>query len=242
MGGSPTPDSRSRVQHATPAGSCPSRDYVRCRFGSYHPEPPAAVPRPRCAICRLLLCYGPGRDRTCGLGIKSPLLYQLSYRPVRPSVRSHASSSCSTLRRCSSVNSKWSTSLRASAGSSFSTAASRRSRTGVGSRSCRRSQRKRLTCVASIWAVTGSNRRPLLVSPDRTSAGVATSWHRQQYGCFRDGSAGRRSPSVASVGFQEVSNGSLHCGPGAILVLPAVEQVGVHVERDARLLVTELAG
>jgi hypothetical protein len=25
---------------------------------------------------------GPGRDRTCDLGIKSPLLYQLSYRPV----------------------------------------------------------------------------------------------------------------------------------------------------------------
>jgi hypothetical protein len=27
---------------------------------------------------------GPGRDRTCDLGIKSPLLYQLSYRPARP--------------------------------------------------------------------------------------------------------------------------------------------------------------
>src|SRR4051794_18265548 len=26
-------------------------------------------------------CDGPGRDRTCDLGIKSPLLYQLSYRP-----------------------------------------------------------------------------------------------------------------------------------------------------------------
>ncbi len=25
---------------------------------------------------------GPGRDRTCDLGIKSPLLYRLSYRPV----------------------------------------------------------------------------------------------------------------------------------------------------------------
>ena len=25
---------------------------------------------------------GPGRDRTCDLGIKSPLLYQLSYRPA----------------------------------------------------------------------------------------------------------------------------------------------------------------
>ena len=28
-------------------------------------------------------CDGPGRDRTCDLGIKSPLLYQLSYRPAR---------------------------------------------------------------------------------------------------------------------------------------------------------------
>jgi hypothetical protein len=27
------------------------------------------------------ICHGPGRDRTCDLGIKSPLLYQLSYRP-----------------------------------------------------------------------------------------------------------------------------------------------------------------
>ena len=27
---------------------------------------------------------GPGRDRTCDLGIKSPLLYQLSYRPAPP--------------------------------------------------------------------------------------------------------------------------------------------------------------
>ena len=27
---------------------------------------------------------GPGRDRTCDLGIKSPLLYQLSYRPPNP--------------------------------------------------------------------------------------------------------------------------------------------------------------
>jgi hypothetical protein len=26
--------------------------------------------------------YGPGRIRTCDLGIKSPLLYQLSYRPA----------------------------------------------------------------------------------------------------------------------------------------------------------------
>src|SRR5262249_50517241 len=31
---------------------------------------------------------GPGRDRTCDLGIKSPLLYQLSYRPSVPGYRS----------------------------------------------------------------------------------------------------------------------------------------------------------
>src|SRR6266545_2666907 len=31
--------------------------------------------------CRVF-CYGPGRNRTCDLGIKSPLLYQLSYRPA----------------------------------------------------------------------------------------------------------------------------------------------------------------
>jgi hypothetical protein len=29
---------------------------------------------------------GPGRSRTCDLGIKSPLLYQLSYRPAKASV------------------------------------------------------------------------------------------------------------------------------------------------------------
>ena len=59
---------------------------------------------------------GPGRDRTCDLGIKSPLLYQLSYRPRSSSVRSHASSNCSMLRRCSSLNSNRATSCRASAG------------------------------------------------------------------------------------------------------------------------------
>ena len=30
---------------------------------------------------QVVLC-GPGRTRTCDLGIKSPLLYQLSYRPA----------------------------------------------------------------------------------------------------------------------------------------------------------------
>src|SRR5581483_4750366 len=33
-----------------------------------------------CSACGSCM-YGPGRDRTCDLGIKSPLLYQLSYRP-----------------------------------------------------------------------------------------------------------------------------------------------------------------
>ena len=32
------------------------------------------------SVCRC----GPGRSRTCDLGIKSPLLYQLSYRPWVP--------------------------------------------------------------------------------------------------------------------------------------------------------------
>jgi hypothetical protein len=32
----------------------------------------------------VIVADGPGRDRTCDLGIKSPLLYQLSYRPVCP--------------------------------------------------------------------------------------------------------------------------------------------------------------
>jgi hypothetical protein len=32
------------------------------------------------------LDHGPGRSRTCDLGIKSPLLYQLSYRPAEASV------------------------------------------------------------------------------------------------------------------------------------------------------------
>jgi hypothetical protein len=114
----------------------------------------------KASIYRAFGRSGPGRDRTCDLGIKSPLLYQLSYRPVRPSVRSHASRSCSTFRRCASLNSKRPTSRRASAGSLFSTAASRCSRSGVGWRSWRRSQRRRLTSAASTWAVTGSNRRP----------------------------------------------------------------------------------
>ena len=38
------------------------------------------------------LTSGPGRDRTCDLGIKSPLLYQLSYRPSFRSAAEYASS------------------------------------------------------------------------------------------------------------------------------------------------------
>src|SRR5437867_42749 len=33
---------------------------------------------------------GPGRDRTCDLRIKSPLLYQLSYRPVYGAIEADA--------------------------------------------------------------------------------------------------------------------------------------------------------
>jgi hypothetical protein len=41
---------------------------------------------PKTLPCRVF-CYGPGRNRTCDLGIKSPLLYQLSYRPLPEEVR-----------------------------------------------------------------------------------------------------------------------------------------------------------
>src|SRR5919201_3227977 len=36
---------------------------------------------PSCPFGRIV-SSGPGRNRTCDLGIKSPLLYQLSYRPA----------------------------------------------------------------------------------------------------------------------------------------------------------------
>src|SRR6185312_10253876 len=49
-------------------------------------EPPA-LPLPHGSTVRFpraaSAVNGPGRDRTCDLGIKSPLLYQLSYRPAR---------------------------------------------------------------------------------------------------------------------------------------------------------------
>jgi uncharacterized protein YndB with AHSA1/START domain len=40
------------------------------------------IPSRRVAPVGAGACSGPGRDRTCDLGIKSPLLYQLSYRPA----------------------------------------------------------------------------------------------------------------------------------------------------------------
>src|SRR3954465_11598619 len=47
----------------------------------------------------VLLCRtfrdGPSRDRTCDLGIKSPLLYQLSYRPRVPESTSESAEGAS---------------------------------------------------------------------------------------------------------------------------------------------------
>ena len=55
-------------------------------------RPRSASPRSADALCTDGLCVsspdGPGRDRTCDLGIKSPLLYQLSYRPAIVECRS----------------------------------------------------------------------------------------------------------------------------------------------------------
>jgi hypothetical protein len=41
-----------------------------------------SLPRETYSLALQELRDGPGRSRTCDLGIKSPLLYQLSYRPV----------------------------------------------------------------------------------------------------------------------------------------------------------------
>src|SRR5215475_8490716 len=67
------------------AGVCDEalRHPLRCSERARRPHPP----RVRDAYDRLIVRghgprrNGPGRDRTCDLGIKSPLLYQLSYRP-----------------------------------------------------------------------------------------------------------------------------------------------------------------
>ena len=53
------------------------------QHGGQHPIAPPT--QPTHAGCRW---YGPGRDRTCDLGIKSPLLYRLSYRPAAVECRS----------------------------------------------------------------------------------------------------------------------------------------------------------
>jgi hypothetical protein len=55
------------------------------KLGSdYHsaPGPSFARGRGNETPCVQPRSYGPGRIRTCGLGIKSPLLCQLSYRPT----------------------------------------------------------------------------------------------------------------------------------------------------------------
>ena len=46
-------------------------------------EPSGACGRKPSCACSCVRQSGPGRSRTCDLGIKSPLLYQLSYRPAR---------------------------------------------------------------------------------------------------------------------------------------------------------------
>ena len=60
------------------ARSAPSRPASRRR--STHRRLPRR--RSRQSEARKGFLSGPGRDRTCDLGIKSPLLYQLSYRPA----------------------------------------------------------------------------------------------------------------------------------------------------------------
>ena len=81
-----------------------------------------------------------GRRRTSSSPQGAPGVSR-SCAPAARRSRSHSSSSRSTWRRCASENSKRATIRRASAGSSFSIAASSRSRKGSGWRSCRRSQR-----------------------------------------------------------------------------------------------------
>src|SRR5690242_4905569 len=73
---------RARAEAFKPRSwNAPSLSYVEaCSYRSYH-RTPAAVLSVEEAFCRHF-SDGPGRDRTCDLGIKSPLLYQLSYRPA----------------------------------------------------------------------------------------------------------------------------------------------------------------
>ena len=95
---------------------------------------------------------------------------QLEPQP-RPRVSSHRAIRPSTWRRCTSENENPASSLRTSAGSSLATAASRCSRCGVGCRSCRRSQRNRLTLAWSVMTVRSAAYRALLPTGGRALQG-----------------------------------------------------------------------
>ena len=69
---------------------------------------------------------------------------------------------------------------RASSGSSFATAASRRSRSGVGCRSCRRSQRRRLTVSWSTGCRHREELRLELVQTDRANTLLAIASRRDE--------------------------------------------------------------
>ena len=102
----------------------------------------------------------PGTDQTAS-SAKSPRSASPSFRANASKIRADdrrvlscghgpppsARSRPSTWRRWASVNGASATSRRTSSGSSFAIAASRCSRCGVGWRSCRRSQRSRLTAA-----------------------------------------------------------------------------------------------
>ena len=135
--------------------------------GGVHAVPESAAPlRPlepgaaRRALGAAELGRDPPRDRRSRArrrgvrGAPAPSGTAGARASTRAFWRSQASSSCSTLRRCASLNSNRARSRRASATSSFSTAASRCSRAGIGWRSWRRSQRRRLTCAASTVPVS----------------------------------------------------------------------------------------
>ena len=61
-----------------------SRRFKNCGTPRSRARPGPAAVGSRCFARRAK--HGPDRDRTCDLGIKSPLLYQLSYRPSPASV------------------------------------------------------------------------------------------------------------------------------------------------------------
>ena len=133
----------------------PARRRLPCRDLAHEARPERLAPPGRPDLRRVARARVPRHDRP-----RRPRGHRRRAReaPARlqrlARCRSHASSSCSTLRRCASLNANVPTSRRASAGSSCSTAASRCSRIGVGWRSWRRSQRRRLTCAASTPEVS----------------------------------------------------------------------------------------